>query len=175
MHFQFIHIPKTGGTSVEHVLGKQELHSCALEAKQHCSAEFILRDSRETFCTVRDPYARVVSAANHRKAKNLNEWVSKHVGESKENKDKKDNNIVLPSSEFVFREDGTRVCDHVLKFETLKKDFCALTGAESCELPHAMVSTDKFSVKDLSSASIDLINNVYARDFENFGYAQKFE
>ena len=98
---QYIHVPKTGGSSIEKYLGKTESRACKIENLAHCSAEFVVKDARATMCTVRNPYERVVSAANQRRTKDLNSWVMEHVEGSDRNKDTADTNIVLKSTDFV--------------------------------------------------------------------------
>ena len=101
-----------------------------------------------------------------------------HVESSDRNKDTADNNIVLKATDFVFKEDGTQVCDHILKFESLEDDFCSLMSDPQCKLPKINASDlsqnphrkIKHTVAELDESSIALINNVYADDFTNLGY-----
>lgn len=95
----------------------------------------------------------------------------------------------IPQYDFVYNTAGVRsmstssssnppkLVKHVLKFETLRKDFNALMYQygldELVPLPHEIVrkSLDKkLGLYNLTLANLQLIEQVYAKDFEEFNY-----
>lgn len=66
--FRFIHIPKTGGTSVRKWLRKNEIP--CLTSKGHHHAVFFEGEYSFKFCVVRNPYSRLVSFYNFTKIRN---------------------------------------------------------------------------------------------------------
>ena len=72
-----------------------------------------------------------------------------------------------------FRYLHPSVSIHVLKFEKLSEEFSNLMSLykiEGITLPHSNANAKKFRVSDFSKELISLINEVYAKDFELFGY-----
>lgn len=68
--------------------------------------------------------------------------------------------------------DGKLAVDHVLKLESLNADFqslCESLQLGEIDLPMVNVNTTAAHV-DLDQESINLINQIYDRDFEAFGY-----
>ena len=63
---------------------------------------------------------------------------------------------------------------NILKFENLQEDFEKLMNKYSLNLKlnrHEQKSNSYFKYEDLSLSTIKLINNVYRKDFEMFGYS----
>ena len=84
----------------------------------------------------------------------------------------------LPQSDYVYDKDGTRIVDHVLKYEELREEFADLM--DHYDLPVYLNSTvnqrnDKkrvrLTVMDLFPETIQRINDVARKDFLNFGYS----
>jgi hypothetical protein len=138
-------------------------------------------DETDTFAVVRNPYDRWISEyycdywgykgddVNDPRA--MNKWIQ--------------TNITLPIIQYghtmpqhlyIFDERGNQVITHVLKYETLAKDFPALVkqyGMGRIRLPPKNVSQAKrnrLSKRNLSRTSIRLINLHSQQDFEKFGY-----
>ena len=82
----------------------------------------------------------------------------------------------IRQSDFIF--DGPTMdkpmVDYVLHFETLAEEFVSLMKDYSMNLtltPYNLHRTDKgLTVQDLNKTTIDLINEVYLRDFKLWGY-----
>ena len=194
---RFMHIPKTGGMSVtaysvRHGLMIWESHlenqyglGKRCRAEFHCSADWWPYDHEDTFCTARNPYTRVVSAARHRgvtNASKLNSWVRANVRNAWKDRDLRNHNIVLPATAFMTTTGGQRMCANVLKTEHLTTSFCAFLLKRDPSFDEAAcVSEMEFfspagrsrhsvTTADLSNSSILLINRVFEMDFKEFGY-----
>jgi len=184
---RYVCVPKTGGTTIEMYGNRHgytawgEVGTCPIA---HCSAEFWRHDLEDTFCTVRNPYDRILSAALWRgalTAKAMNNWIQENVPQVWDRQDVEDN-LLLPSHAFVVSSSGERKCKHVLHTEHLSAEFCRflrmrLPGLDrtSCmkemELFPVNVNLKPLlSVLDFSNSTISLINDVYRMDFEMFGY-----
>lgn len=92
---------------------------------------------------------------------------------------------MLPMHYYVYDEDGVKVVTHILRYENLKTEFDGLM--EHYNLPVRMpekdpktiyhykgkkgkTSGEKITINAISPQNIMKINEVYARDFEYFGY-----
>jgi hypothetical protein len=196
-NFLFIHIPKTGGTTIEAVFreaGFEEyfrtkprtpLNRVARCTPQHFHAKmlasiFRLGKFRGIFTVVRNPYARMQSefAMRHRDPSknhpdNVYTWIERVTQQQKQRPFINDNHIrpqaefILPQCEIFKLEDGL---DAV--FEGLHRKF-------GLQLPydgkHRSMSSDKRSGYRseevlLTSKAIDLIDKFYTRDFKMLGY-----
>jgi hypothetical protein len=226
---EFVHITKTGGTSVEveaaragirwgacHVRTLETcrpvwppdwqrsgvrpmydlLSNAPVQARRtpwHIPPSWFANSPYEgsaTFTIVRNPYERYISEyycpwfglnrgkpGNQTKEENpdtLNQWLSErlrglHTAAS---------HHMLPQHFYVYDWNGTKVIDHVLRFESLQQDFAKLM--QQYELPlnlsdkamnKAKVSEKKrMTVADLFPSTIQLINHYAAEDFRRFGY-----
>jgi len=179
----FVHIPKTGGTSIELTLR----HHCRLffyspekpilnSSPQH----FPIKDINDifgssfydySFSIIRNPYKRIESEYFYQKSmtKNLpgfNEWLEKSIAIYLENPFYMDNHF-RPQSYFL--DDSVAI----FRFEDgLEKPFlkvCSELGlTKPIELPRILY-TDKTPIQ-WHTESIDAVNNIYSSDFEKFGY-----
>lgn len=188
----FVHIPKTGGTAVEHFL-KSGPVGCALHAQkkvwmksitpQHLHWKVLEKWVPEgfydaAFCVVRNPYARIASEYRWRKqtvreggVKDFNSWVAARLREYRKDKFICDNHI-RPQVDFVgepvvvFRlEDGLEApINHAL-------DLLGVTGMDLAELKN--LKSNKTSVKAPLKASrqtLEALADFYREDFARFGY-----
>ena len=89
---------------------------------------------------------------------------------------------LLPQSLYIFDENGNRVVDHVIRYENLDEEFKGLMDQYNMNvtLPQARTNvghTDdenkRMTVDDLDTRTIQLINAIYARDFELLGYTKR--
>ena len=185
----FIHIPKTGGTSIEQYLsGKYDipLDQYSLYhyirhpgiSLQHYTYENIifhpeirLVEGYETFTIVRNPYHRIISdlfflgLAN----KTMSQEDIYNIIENQYANFVYDNHS-KPQYEFIYDMSNNTLYDHiyVLKSETLKDELAAL-GYRDFD-----IYTNKGPIENhmdyLNRDSIAYVNKVYAKDFEFFDY-----
>ena len=190
----FIHIPKTGGTSIESKfninLNNNELFSQeekvidgTLYALQHLTPCIIKSrypnrfDEYKKFCIIRNPYTKIISeyfwcrsipALNHgTKNKTIDEFIKTVNPFARDH--------LLP--QYRYFEDIEY--DYVLRNESLNDDFAIMAKDFSFDgkLPHSnknKVGLKKESfdsyLKQINKESIEIINRLYKKDFELFNY-----
>jgi hypothetical protein len=146
----------------------------------------------DTFVVVRNPYERVVSeyycssygykGPDPDLVETFQNWVTGNVSEVLT----LIHGHMLPQNYYVYDENGLKVIDHILRYESLSEDFDALmkeygipvtlpSKEDSKQIFHTynrkgVKDAKHMTVADLSPANIKLINEVYSRDFEFFGY-----
>lgn len=175
----FVHIPKTGGTTICQ-LGSNHGYNWGYqgEGDSGCSCvrhhrpptKEILSYGLPVFTVVRNPYHKIVSEYKYRKStKDLNIFISEHM-------DKLANNKYDFQCHWVPQHKFTKYCNHILKHESLKEDFEKLMleyfPLEEIKLDILLnKSKDRgVSIKDISPENIRRINQYYRKDFEKFGY-----
>lgn len=194
-NYLFIHINKTGGTSIENALKLPFRHATALELVDYFGeAEF---KKRFTFAFVRNPWSRAVSEYNFRVKSNQNNmginkipfesWLEKIyierdpyylAGLMKRDKNNKSGTkyepkMFQPQSSWICDGSGNLLVNFVGKFEYITTDFeqiCQEIGVK-VNLPH-LNSTQSQSWKDYykDTKSVDIISSAFAEDIERFGY-----
>lgn len=184
---KFIHITKTGGTSIEE-LGKSIGKKWGKYHKEYgfwhdlfSKKDIELKLKYDWFMVVRNPYDRIVSEF-HCKWGGVGDSVLKY-NKKQFNKfivdeiENRYNRPVYKTGHFweqsAYLDKHPNITIHVLKFENLKKDFETLMKKYNIKLKfniHFNKSKKVFSVKNLYKKTIELINTVYDKDFEMFGY-----
>lgn len=190
----YIHIPKTGGTSVEQAAydygvrwGRWRYSNYHEPSSFFTKQEWIMKHT--LFTTVRNPYNKLVSQfyCPHRKRSNI---YSNPKIETKEEFNTAFYEIFsnsvhpFPQYDFVYDEEGNKVIPHVLRLEDgLEAQFNKLMKEHNCSIrmsPNHKVNVKadvdgevKFGVDDLSPENISYINTRYEKDFEYFGYTMK--
>lgn len=147
--FIFIHINKTGGSSVEKALKLPFEHLTALEKMNEVGAEKWAQ--KFTFSFVRNPFDKVYSHYRYRVKTNQTKlqqkplsfanWVRLSYGE--QDPYYYDNpKMFMPQSQWLSDNDGTILVDKVYRFETLAADFNAFSQAFNLHvtLPHLKAS-----------------------------------
>lgn len=190
---KFIHITKTGGTSIEDCGEKKGVFfgrndsSYNIPNKSHSvnpwhtcfplfSKEY--KTKYDWFIVVRNPYDRIVSEFYCK-------WGG--IGNSTVSITKELFNLFIKyriitrssigdhyTEQHLYIEEDPDVKIHILKFENLKEEFDALMKVYNIDLvldTQSNAGINKlYSVHDLSCEVISLINEVYKKDFEMFGY-----
>lgn len=187
----FIHIPKTGGTSVEYWLsryGDLRLRSNGRPSGLKTTAQHLTwSDVTEmfgdnyfdyAFTIVRNPYARIESAYKMRSilgdsdrfplVPEFSIWLRTHLERWRADPWHLDNHL-RPQWLFV----GNNV--HSFKLEdglsAALEAVAASNGLEmSGALPHAMASGSFKGDLNWDDAQIDMVRDAYGRDFERYGY-----
>jgi len=189
---QFIHITKTGGTSIEEYGCKHKIkwgcrnrdyfnkfshiHLNQTVNKYHIPPSFFTENpyNKKTFACVRNPYTRLISEYycpwsgskyKHIKDKDeFNEWIQKLMLSV---------DVVSGLPQHLYMP-----INYILYFENLQNDFTKLISnidnSICTTLPHSnksKISNDiKYTVDDLYDDTIDLINVTYDKDFSTFNY-----
>lgn len=179
--FVFIHINKTGGTSVISITGKA--------FRKHLSVKDVIKyagqkkwDKVYKFTVVRNPWAKVASQYKFRTKTNksklgdkpltFNEWVNKVFVE----KDKFYYGVrpllYAPQVEWLKNRNGKIDMNKILRFENLNEGFkevANIIGIES-NLPH-LNSTKKSNYQDFyDKETKKIIADWFKEDIETFGY-----
>ena len=159
--FVFIHIPKTGGTSIRTALGMASVpyHLTARDMWQ------IYPESRSkfSFAFVRNPWDRIVSYAH-----------SLRVGGDWHQPDKFARWDLIPQVDFILDDAGKPLVDFIGRFETLAEDFatiCGHIGIPTPPLPHVNSSEHRHYRDYYDDADRQFIAKTYAEDIERFGYS----
>lgn len=177
---KFVHIPKTGGTSIEDVAIKKGIRWGRFHKAYGWHHGFLsdkpLRFQQRFvwFTVVRNPYTRLVS-----------EFYCPHATTVKTTRDVSLFNSSIAErirtrslhgdhwvEQYKYLNENIK---HILRFETLVSDFNALMELYQIPLSlhlHHNKAAKVFGVEHLFSTTIALINEVYAKDFEVFDYAK---
>ena len=164
---KFVHVPKTGGTSI--------IHALKLDNKGHYTLD---KYTPNTFTVVRNPFDRLVSSFCY--AKTINSfYYKKHPHyERIANCDFEtfvktlyafeEHFQLRPQSDYICNKDDNILVDHVLRYETLQEDFNKFWNLK---LPHLNKSDrDKDWEKYYNENTIKTVYEFYKRDFKNFNY-----
>lgn len=177
--FVFIHINKTGGTSVAKALNIPTIHRTAIEKVDEIGREEW--DRRFTFAVVRNPWDKVVSHYHYRvqtDQTNLGEgkvdfktWVTLAYGEKDPayyNKPK----MFMPQTEWVMDQTGEMIVDYICRFESLSSDFgqvCTRLDLDA-SLPHLKSSKRGNYQGYYDSATKAIVADWFAEDVKQFHY-----
>ena len=182
----FIHIPKTAGSAVLTVIGKNKnfvckLHYDILRLNIQCVPEY---KKMFSFCIVRDPYERIVSAYNFLKQKKTNinhmeksykEILSKYSSFADCIKDLEtlQYKIVhfVPQHKFVCSEQGEILVNSVIRMENLSE--LEHIDPLFSNLPHTNKSCNDDFV--LTNDMKKIIYHLYKQDFDIFQYSANLE
>ena len=195
---RFIHITKTGGTSIED-FGKnnnfywgrfdfrlsKKKHKLERDGFWHIPIRYFyvnpFNSNDILFTVVRNPYERIISECfcNHgglfkkgqfKNVQEFNEYIQDRI-----NKINKFEFLhFLPQHWYTHDENLNQIIPNILKFENLKNEFEEFMKKNDFDIKfdlHANVSKNKiFNINDISRENLDLINEVYHNDFVFFGY-----
>lgn len=196
----FVHIPKTGGTSIEDVIwpgprSESDLwmgfvtpfrNKYQTGGLQHLKASQIRAEvgdevfrSYFKFAIVRNPWDRLVSQFSYLQGRpDLQNYLglaadagfAQYLDAAR----RTDHVQLISQSEFLFDEDGNTSVDFVGHFETLAQDAATIferIGLASTELPHKNASTREGDYrKYYDEATRTIAASLYAQDIANFGY-----
>ena len=175
----FVHINKTGGSSVEHALGLKFAH---LTAREHIARLGRTRWERAfTFSIVRNPWDKVVSHYQYRVDTNqtnlrdspisFRDWVRLSYGD-RDPKYFDKPKMFMPQRDWLTDESGTIAVDYIGRFEHLEQDFstvCEQLGT-TAKLPH-MKKSKRGDCRDYyDDETAEIVARVFAEDIDEFGY-----
>lgn len=191
LKLRFIHIPKTGGTSIENAAIKLNLNWGRFDnnlksynncAPWHCPQML----NNYTFCVIRNPYDRFISQFYHdNKIENytsyfLNKYITKYLLLIR-------NNIHISDNHFLQQYKFCNYCYIAISFDNLQENLNKVTDIfnipilELEKLPGGIKQQTKrnnteykiLTVNDIDESNKRLIENFYKYDFELYNKVQK--
>ena len=189
---KFIHITKTAGTSIETV-GLDNNIRWGINHKEYgfWHESFLnkpqgLKEKYDWFMVVRNPYDRILSEyafitrvleIPKNNVQGFNKFLKKWITNASENRESHPTFGRVGGDHFTeqYKYLDRSVNVRVLKFENIEAEFNELM--KEYNLPvrlnkKIMVSHNKqFTINDITKETMELINTVYKRDFEEFGYS----
>jgi hypothetical protein len=177
--YVFVHINKTGGSSIEKALGIGLDHSTALEKYHQLGPRAWQR--KFTFTMVRNPWDKVVSHYHYRVRTNqtglgdraipFDQWLQRcYVDHDPRYYDQP--RMFMPQRQWLINEEGELLVEFIGRFENIEADFhqiCERLGTDA-QLGHAKPSS-RGSYRDYYDANSEaLVREFFAEDLELFGY-----
>jgi hypothetical protein len=158
--FLFLHIPKTGGTSVRTALGMGPIpyHVRALWLRQRCPEAF----NKFSFAFVRNPWDRMVSYFYYQRGY---DW---------ERHGRFDQVHMVQQVKFIMDEAGNPLVDFIGRFENLAEDFdtiCGKIGIETPPLQHLNRSEHRHYRECYDDEAMQYVTDHFADDIARFGYS----
>lgn len=193
----FVHIPKTGGQSVEHAFlqahgltwdtreglllrpnedrsqGPQRL--AHLYAREYVELGHVSREQYAdyfSFAVVRHPHARLLSEYNARypyRQKSFGAFLDDVTDDDFVDR----NRHMRPQARFLQDADGETIIDEIVRFEDLSTRLPVLLTeriGRPATLPHVNRSRPIFRRKRIPARHLDRVNDMYREDFELLGY-----
>lgn len=182
--FVFVHIPKTGGTSVKQALRStidadhfaRSPETKHLRAREIFTAEPHLHgDDYFSFAFVRDPFARLLSYWSYKmenpfhpdyvsvvRAGSFKQWALDHVARGG-----------TSQASFTHDDSGQQLVDFIGRYENLRDDFAMIAERIGCvdrELPHANASHHGLSGEAYDDELRSAVATYWRRDFDLFDY-----
>ena len=178
--FVFIHINKTGGSSVEKALNLPFEHKTAREKIAEIGRESW--NKKLSFTVVRNPFDKVVSHYHYRIKTNQTQLGDKPIGFTEwvelAYKDKNPAyhdkpKMFMPQTEWINDENGAVVVNEIIYFENLTGDFNNVLQkiGKNTSLPHVKKSNHKNYKQYYDQATIDIVAAHFAQDLEMFNYS----
>jgi len=181
-NFIFIHINKTGGTSVSKAIGmprKRHLHVhevISIVGEKNFNEAFV-------FCVIRNPWDKVVSHYKYRVKTNqsnmannhisFKDWVKQTYGSNKNpfyyNKPK----MFASQSDWLKDSNGVVRVDNIIRFESLNNDYKNIAkhlGLQN-DLPHLNATKKDSYTKYYDQETIEIVRNWFSEDIERFNYS----
>ena len=179
-NFVFIHINKTGGTSIAKNLDFfSKRHYTVKEVQKLIGIDW---DDAFTFTVVRNPYDRAVSHFEHARLNNhyniriddisFNNWVKFTYDEKRKEFRTAGEKFFYTQKEWLQNKYGKIDIDYIIKFENLNEDYKVVQDIIGIKekLPH-LNKTERKPYKNYYSAeSKKIIEDYFKDDFEEFNY-----
>ena len=178
-NFIFIHINKTGGSSIVKALNLFLQHQTALEKIAEVGQQ--KWDNSYTFAFVRNPWDKVVSHFHYRVQTNqtgirvnpieFKDWVKLTYGQQ-DPKYYDNPKMFMPQSDWIKNHDGSVLVDFVGRFENLNEDFntiCKQIGINA-SLPHVKSSKRGNYREYYDDFTIKIVEKWFSKDIDKFGY-----
>jgi chondroitin 4-sulfotransferase 11 len=176
----FVHINKTGGSSIERALDLPFQHRTAQQLREDLG-ERRWKD-RFSFAFVRNPWDKVASHYHYRVKTNqtglgthpvgFNEWVRLAYGE-RDPRYYDQPMMFMPQTDWITDSQGNVMIDYIGRFERLREDFgevCTRIGRQA-ELPHEKASPNRSYRSEYTPETADIVARRFAADIALFGYS----
>jgi chondroitin 4-sulfotransferase 11 len=177
--FIFIHINKTGGSSIEKALNLPFEHLTATEKKQEVGPE--KWQNKFKFAFVRNPFDKVCSHYRYRVKTNQTklkehplsfaEWVK--ISYLEQDPFYFDNpRMFMPQTWWLQDKQGELMVDQIYHFENLHDDFKALCSRLNiaAELPHLKASKKVDYRRFYDDATQEIVTSHFKNDLKQFNY-----
>ena len=178
--FSFIHINKTGGSSIEKALHVPLIHETALTFCERIGKQ--RWDQRFSFAIIRNPWDRAVSQFHYRQMTGqtglgnnplgFKEWLKQvYIQRSPDYMD--DKKMFLTQAEWVCDEEGRIMVDYIGRFENLQESWdyiCVQLQQTRTLLPHVKKSTRGNYRDYYDDESREIIEDYFRQDLKLFGY-----
>lgn len=191
--YVFVHIPKTGGTSVSRILST--VHRKNVVVLAHCTIrdlrlEYGFSKSYFKFCVVRNPWDRLVSHYFHLlplktrkgtafrkylKSKNLHnfrDFVLSGLRKIPLTDERSGHRLFAPQCMWIKGKHRLLV-HYVARFESIREDFafiCGRLGLRDLVLPHMRRSKHEYYKSYYDDRMVNEVAEVYQQDITSFGY-----
>lgn len=185
----FIHIPKVAGTSLLEALGYcgQRDHCTYREYKKANFSKFKLYYK---FCFVRNPYSRILSLYRYYKSGGNNSqddfYFSREVSQKKLSINDfcriiltdqlyLYNPMFWPQSMYVVDDNNVKQVDFIGRYEFIDEDYEKIRKKLKIKNKLKAINRTSFfsSGENMSVQTMNIINEIYAKDFKNFNYIIK--
>jgi len=175
----FIHINKTGGSSIGKALGMPLEHRTAVEKIAQLGQK--KWDSCFSFAVVRNPWDKVVSHYHYRVQTNqtgladaqieFKQWVKLCYQEQNPAYYDKPK-MFQPQTDWISDQQGNIKVNHICKFETLNADFATLckTINKTAELPHIKTSNREKYSEYYDNETAEIVRKWFQEDIDLFIY-----
>jgi hypothetical protein len=175
----FIHINKTGGSSVEKALNIPLEHKTALDKIEEIGID--KWEKRLTFTVVRNPWDKVVSHYHYRVKTNqtnlrdkpigFKEWVKRTYGDQDAfyyNNPR----MFMPQVDWIEDKDGNLLVDEIIHFENIDSEFNDVLQkiGRNIILPHVKKSNRGNYQEYYDKESIEIVENWFKQDIKRFNY-----
>jgi len=178
-NFEFIHINKTGGSSVEKALNMPLEHKTALEKIEEIGYDVWNR--RLTFTVIRNPWDKVVSHYHYRVKTNQTSLSKKSIGfrewlqRAYRDRDPfyyDDPKMFMPQMDWLSDSDGNLLVDEIIRFEHLNQEFSVVMKklGKRVNLPHVKSSKRGNYKSYYDDDAVQIVQNCFEKDIDFFGY-----
>jgi len=177
--FIYIHINKTGGSSIEKALSIPTEHKTALEKIEEIGQK--AWNKKYTFTVIRNPWDKVVSQYHYRVNTNqtnlrenpieFKEWVKRTYG-YQDAYYYDTPKMFMPQVDWLTDHSGKILVDEIIHFENLEVEFNEVLEklGRNKTLPHVKKSNRGNYREYYDDETIEMVRNWFERDIEEFGY-----
>ncbi|MCG3169176.1 MAG: hypothetical protein CALGDGBN_00689 [Pseudomonadales bacterium] len=179
-HFVFVHINKTGGTSIAKALRLPLEHRTAHEKLVYMGQE--RWNKKFSFCFVRNPWDKVVSHYHYRVSTNqsnmavdaisFGDWV-RRAYQNKEPKYFDVPRMFSPQIDWMSDQNGNNIISYAGRYENLQEDFdfvCNKIEIAPIKLPHLKASYRSNYQDYYDKQSKFIVASHFRKDIKAFGY-----